>query len=88
MKLALQTGAAIYPSYVFGATDMLDQLAPLDPPAAEEESAKVESKGGVLGFLGKKLEAVSRKMGGGLTVFYGRYGLPIPYKVRMSMVIG
>ena len=81
MKLALQTGAVIYPSYVFGATDMLDQLAPV-------EKGQDKSKQDTKNSFASMMQFLSRKLGGGLTLYYGRYYLPIPYNPRLSMVLG
>ena len=66
MKLALQTGAALVPIYVFGGNDFYHQLQ------------------GGLGFL----EHVSRSAKAGLTLFWGQYGLPMPFPVQCSMVLG
>jgi 2-acylglycerol O-acyltransferase 2 len=66
IKLALETGAEIVPSYVFGGTDFFDNFATTDS------------------FLAK----ISRWMRAGVVVFYGKFGLPIPYTPRVTMVFG
>lgn len=81
MKLALQTGAAIYPSFVFGASDFLDQLTPVENNEGGDSDSTTS-------FIGKIMEAMSRKIKGGLTLFYGRFYLPVPYNPRISMVFG
>jgi diacylglycerol O-acyltransferase 2-like protein 3 len=77
MKLALQTGARIFPSFVFGASDMLDQLTPV-----EKES---NSKANGIGLL---MQSMSRKIKGGLALFYGQFYLPIPSNPKLTMVLG
>ena len=81
MKLALQSGAVIYPAFVFGASDMLDQLAPV-------ENGQDKSKQDTKNFFASMMQSLSRKLGGGLTLYYGRYYLPIPYNPQLSMVLG
>ncbi|KAL9183934.1 hypothetical protein ACHAXT_002020 [Thalassiosira profunda] len=85
MKLALETGASVYPCFVFGASDMLDQLTPVDNNGSDDNKSK-ETKSG--GGIGSTMMALSRKIGGGLTLYYGQYGLPIPWTPRLSMVMG
>lgn len=79
MKLALQTGAVIYPAYTFGATDMLDQLTP---------TVTNNEKNGSKSIIGSIMEYLSRKIKGGLTLYYGKYYLPIPHNPQLSMVLG
>ena len=79
MKLALQTGAVIYPAYTFGATDMLDQLTP---------TVTNYEKNGSKSIIGSIMEYLSRKIKGGLTLYYGKYYLPIPHNPQLSMVLG
>jgi len=81
LKLALQTGAVIYPAYVFGASDMLDQLAPVE---IGQDKSKEDTKN----TFASMMESLSRKLGGGLTLYYGQYFLPIPYNPQLSMVLG
>mmetsp|Transcript_25295 Transcript_25295/g.53429 ORF Transcript_25295/g.53429 Transcript_25295/m.53429 type:complete len:412 (+) Transcript_25295:132-1367(+) len=101
MKLALQTGAVLYPSFVFGASDMLDQLTPSDPPPVvenekDENNTKnnnanetTTSNNDKKGFsFGNTMQKLSRKIGGGLTLYYGQFGLPIPFTPQLSMVVG
>lgn len=87
MKLALETGAIIYPAFVFGATDLLDQLTPVEKKSEDDDDHPNTSKT-MLDFLGNMMEFMSRKIKGGLTLFYGRYYLPIPYTPQLSMVLG
>ena len=109
MKLALQTGAVIYPGFVFGMSDILDQLASTDgcgssskyadessnsnsnsddTSSSKNESSKNDSRSKDKSKLGNVMEAISRKIGGGLTLYYGQYYLPIPYNPQLSMVLG
>lgn len=91
MKLALETGAAIYPSFVFGASDMLDQLTPVAVPddgSSATRTTKSKSASGAFGSLGSVMQSVSRKVGGGITLYFGQYLTPIPYNPRMSIVLG
>ena len=82
MKLALQTGARIFPSFVFGATDMLDQLFHVD----EETASKgTDTKSFDIGRL---MQSISRKLKGGVALYYGQYYLPIPHTPKLSMVLG
>lgn len=83
MKLALQTGSSIYPAYVFGATDMLDQLTPV----ANDDASKSKDAT-IFNTIGNIMESMSRKIKGGLTLYYGRYYLPIPYNPQLTMVLG
>merc|ERR1712087_905743 len=68
----------IYPVFVFGACDMLDQLTPASNPT--EEGGKTS--------LGNVMQAISRRMQGGLTLYYGRFYLPVPHTPRLSLVLG
>lgn len=77
MKLALQTGARIFPSFVFGASDMLDQLTPVE----QESNSKANG-------IALMMQSMSRKIKGGLALFYGQYYLPIPYNPKLTMVLG
>ena len=72
MKLAFRTGAALVPVYVFGGADFFKQLA-----------THKDDKSGV----GKLFAQVSRRLRGGVTFFWGQYGLPIPYAARTALVI-
>jgi len=84
MKLALQTGARIFPAFVFGASDMLDQLFPLDQNVASKEKDARSSKFDVALMM----QSLSRKLKGGVALFYGQYYLPIPHTPKLSMVLG
>ncbi|KAL7560950.1 hypothetical protein ACA910_022438 [Epithemia clementina (nom. ined.)] len=64
MKLALQTGAALVPIYVFGGNDFFCQLS------------------------ATTTEWLSRNVRAGITLFWGQYGLPMPHRIRCSMVLG
>lgn len=88
MKLALQTGAVIYPSFVFGASDMLDQLTPAvdDSPGGSSEGG--EEAPSLQSRIGRAMEKLSRRIKGGLTLYYGQFGLPIPHNPRLTMVMG
>ena len=93
MKLALETGAIIYPSFVFGASDMLDQLAHVEEKGPSSVSKEDEDRSGnnnatIIDRIGNVMESLSRKVGGGLTLFYGKYYLPVPYNPRLTMVLG
>lgn len=85
MKLALQTGACIYPVYVFGATDMFDQLTPVK----KGHSAKGyhNDSHSLFDSIAGKLESVSRRIQGGLTLYWGKYYLPVPHTPRLTMVM-
>lgn len=91
MKLALETGAIIYPAFVFGASDLLDQLAHVDskgPSTTKDNDTSDDATTTMSDYIGKVMEFISRKIGGGLTLFYGKYYLPIPYNPQLSMVLG
>lgn len=77
MKLALQTGACLVPTYVFGGNDFFDHLATYG-----------NSTRGGNNMLGDFLLKLSRVMKGGFTLFWGQYGLPIPYPANVSLVMG
>jgi len=89
MKLALETGAVIYPVFVFGASDMLDQLTPVEKKGGSRSSnSKDDGKVTIRNLVGNMMETLSRKVQGGLTLFYGQYYLPIPHAPQLSMVCG
>lgn len=81
MKLALQTGAILVPTYVFGANDFYKQLATIDQ-CSEGRSGEVTN------FFGRFQSKISRLVRGGFTIFWGQYGSPLPYQVKCSMVLG
>ncbi len=82
MKLALQTGAVIYPVYFFGATDLFNQLMPVTKVT---ETKKDRNKFSLSEFV----ESFSRRyLQGGISIFWGQYFLPIPHNPRLSIVIG
>jgi hypothetical protein len=66
IKLSIETGAELVPTYVFGGTDFFFNLATDD----------------------SWLSRVSRKMKMGLTWFWGRWWLPIPFHPRVTLVMG
>ena len=82
MKLALQTGACIYPIYVFGATDVFDQLAPVKKGCNDHDSAH-----SIFDSIAGILESMSRRLRGGLTLYWGKYYLPIPHTPQLTMVM-
>lgn len=109
MKLALQTGACIHPVYVFGATDIFDQLTPIvhkkatdattttttdnattTPKGVLPPSAVVSTtpKKAFWNSLGHAMESISRRIQGGLTLYWGQYFLPIPHTPRLTLVMG
>ena len=82
MKLSLQTGARIFPAFVFGASDMLDQLFHVDQNVASKEK---DSKTFDIGLM---MQSISRKLKGGIALYYGQYYLPVPHTPKLSMVLG
>ncbi len=89
MKLALQTGSTILPSFFYGVTDMFDQLLPV---SHEEDTADTPSqstsKSSISNTISKKVEAMSRKFQGGFSLFWGQYYLPIPHTPKVTFVMG
>lgn len=83
MKLALQTGARIFPAFVFGASDMLDQLFHVDQQNVASKENDVNQFD-----VGLMMQRMSRKLKGGIALFYGQYYLPIPHAPKLSMVLG
>ena len=74
VKLALQTGAQIVPCYCFGNSQIFDT-----PFNSSSDSAL----GG-----GSWVARLSRRLRAALVVFWGRYGLPIPFRAPLLTVIG
>lgn len=74
VKLAIRTGASLAPCYVFGNTKLLSCWAFDGFPW--------------LGGRGGLLEQVSRKLGFALILIFGRFGLPVPYRLPVLIVIG
>lgn len=74
VKLAIRTGASLAPCYVFGNTKLLSCWAFDGFP--------------FLGGRGGLLEQVSRKLGFALILIFGRFGLPVPYRLPVMIVIG
>jgi diacylglycerol O-acyltransferase 2, plant len=72
VRLAMQSGAALVPCYLFGNTQLLSLWA-----------------GGSPGSTGNRwLQSISRQLGIALILFWGRFGLPIPYRVPIVGVMG
>lgn len=84
MKLALETGAIIHPVYVFGATDIFDQLTPI-PKNDHQQQQHHHHRNNSIGHI---MESISRRIKGGLTLYWGKYYLPIPHTPRLTMVMG
>ena len=85
MKLALQTGAAIFPMYAFGATDVFDQLMPVKKGSTV--SKKSHNLSSLVDYLSEAMESISRRVHGGLTLYWGRYFLPIPHNPKLTLVM-
>eukprot|EP01038_Epipyxis_sp_PR26KG_P007766 gene7766-10551_t len=66
VKLSIETGAKLIPTYVFGGTDFFNNLA---------------TSNGLFASLSRKLRM-------GVTIFWGHFGLPIPFSPRVSLCIG
>jgi hypothetical protein len=88
MKLSLQTGAVLVPIYVFGANDFYSQLATCDMSPTSKKGKSSCSSSDPTNLIGRVQRALSRKAKGGFTLFWGQYGLPVPYEARCSMVLG
>eukprot|EP00550_Attheya_septentrionalis_P001983 CAMPEP_0198288146 /NCGR_PEP_ID=MMETSP1449-20131203/6755_1 /TAXON_ID=420275 /ORGANISM="Attheya septentrionalis, Strain CCMP2084" /LENGTH=317 /DNA_ID=CAMNT_0043986257 /DNA_START=322 /DNA_END=1275 /DNA_ORIENTATION=- len=86
MKLALQTGAVLVPTYVFGANEFFNQSATYGSSSKNKRNTK--SSAGPTNLIGKIQRRISRTVRGGFTLFWGQYGLPLPYEVNCSMVLG
>jgi hypothetical protein len=72
IKLAIRTGAELVPCYVFGNTKLLGCWA-----------------GEGLPLWGQNLmERFSRKVGFATVLIFGRFGLPIPYRIPTLAVMG
>lgn len=66
IRLSLETGALLCPTYVFGATDFFENLA------TNESSIFAQ---------------FSRKFRMGVTIFWGRFGSPVPYTPKITLCI-
>ena len=77
MKLALQTGACIIPVYVFGGTEFFDQIATIGESSKSHKS-----------MFGRFLQRFSRRMKGGFTLYWGKYGTTFPFCPKVSFVFG
>jgi 1-acyl-sn-glycerol-3-phosphate acyltransferase len=71
VKLAIRTGASLAPCYVFGNTKLLSCWAFDGFP--------------FLGGRGGLLERLSRKLGFALILIFGRFGLPVPYRLPVMV---
>ncbi|GFH61222.1 hypothetical protein CTEN210_17698 [Chaetoceros tenuissimus] len=69
MKLAIETGAIIYPCFVFGASDLLDQLTPAKKGRVSKHCDD-EHPHTVFDYVGDLMEYISRKIQGGVTLYY------------------
>ena len=65
IKLSLETGVYLCPTYVFGGTDFFHNLATHS------------------GFFSQ----ISRSLRMGITIFWGQFGLPIPFAPKVTMCI-
>ena len=74
VKLALETGAQIVPCYCFGSSQIFDT------PFGSDNSNDNGS--------GSWVERLSRRLRAALVVFWGRFGLPIPFRAPLLTVIG
>lgn len=83
MKLALQTGAVLVPTYVFGANEFYNQLATFG-----KKEVNQQTKDGSTNFVGKMQRRISRSVRGGFTFFWGQYCTTLPYESKCSMVLG
>mmetsp|Transcript_29209 Transcript_29209/g.46913 ORF Transcript_29209/g.46913 Transcript_29209/m.46913 type:complete len:243 (-) Transcript_29209:76-804(-) len=81
-RLSLECKAQILPVYVFGANDFFYNLVNVS------ENANGSSSNGGGGGGGGLLSFASRRLRATITLFWGRFGLPIPYAPRVCMVIG
>jgi 2-acylglycerol O-acyltransferase 2 len=86
MKLALQTGAVLVPTYVFGANAFFNQSATYGSSSNKRNTK--DRAAGPTNLIGKIQRRISRTVRGGFTLFWGQYGLPLPYEVNCSMVLG
>jgi hypothetical protein len=88
MKLSLQTGAAITPAYVFGATDLFEQLAPATGDKRRKDASMHDHSISFLDRISEFMESFSRRMKGGVTLFWGKFYLPIPYTPKLTLCLG
>lgn len=72
VKLAIRTGAALVPSYLFGNTKLFSMYAGGDTGTAPHSF----------------LKALSRKIGFATILFWGRFFLPIPYRIPIMGAMG
>ena len=76
VKIALETGAPIVPCYCFGNTQVFDT-----PHTAAAGNGGIATEAALL-------VRISRYLRTSLVVFWGRFGLPIPFRVPLLTVIG
>jgi len=101
MKLCLQTGSLLVPTYVFGASDFFRQLATFGmEKSIQNKNSSIPANNNnkrnnndPTNWIGKIQKNISRSAKGGFTFFWGRYGLPLPYEknhggVKCCMVFG
>jgi hypothetical protein len=89
MKLALQTGASLVPVYVFGGNDFYHHLATYGTEdAVGETQVQRKLRRSDTNLIGRVQEKFSRLFQAGFTVFWGQYGLPLPYQIKCTMVLG
>lgn len=90
MKLSLQTGASITPAYVFGATDIFDQLAPVNTRRGKRRRNVANNEHSItfLDRISEVMESFSRRMQGGVTLFWGKFYLPIPFTPKLTLCLG
>mmetsp|Transcript_41078 Transcript_41078/g.46676 ORF Transcript_41078/g.46676 Transcript_41078/m.46676 type:complete len:418 (-) Transcript_41078:278-1531(-) len=85
IKLALQTGAVLIPTYVFGVNEFYHQLATY---GNENENSTKQHNDNPTNIIGKIQRCISRKLKGGFTFFWGQYGTTLPFESKCTMVLG
>lgn len=87
MKIALKTGANLVPVYVFGGNDFYHQLATLGGSPNGRGSKKLvrEQSSNLLGMV---QERISRTVRAGFTIWWGKWGTPMPFIASVSLVLG
>eukprot|EP00617_Octactis_speculum_P005302 CAMPEP_0185798822 /NCGR_PEP_ID=MMETSP1174-20130828/162351_1 /TAXON_ID=35687 /ORGANISM="Dictyocha speculum, Strain CCMP1381" /LENGTH=128 /DNA_ID=CAMNT_0028494341 /DNA_START=373 /DNA_END=759 /DNA_ORIENTATION=+ len=63
--------------YVFGTTNFFRHLATEGSDDSSEET-----------YLGRASSSLSRWLKAGFTLYWGQFGLPIPYQTRVTLVMG
>ena len=77
VKLALETGAQIVPCYCFGNSQIFD--TPFNSTSDNSDNG-----GGGMSWVAR----LSRRLRAALVLFWGRFGLPIPFRAPLLTVIG